>query len=88
MHEAPYVRNAPLLTVRTAPRGDGIQLVGGDWAVELGADLAAAARHLATTWNFHDPLVDALRALLAEPTDAGTAARAKQVLAALDRAEV
>lgn len=88
MNKAPYVRNAPLLCLRARPRGDGIELVSDGSSVEwLPMSHVVSAQHLATTWNFHDPLVDALRGLLAAPADPGAIEQAQHVLGALDQAE-
>jgi hypothetical protein len=90
MRDLPYVRNAPLLAIGANVSSEAVELVGGDVAIELRAsaeadrmDLASTARHLAKTWNFHDPLTDALRALATAPQDNDALTQAQRVLTAL-----
>ena len=90
MYDVPYVRNAPLLAVRAGLGSDGFELVGGHLAIGLStsgqaglADLESTARHLATAWNLHDPLVDALRDLAETSHDDAAIRQARLVLAAV-----
>jgi hypothetical protein len=90
MHDLPYVRNAPLLSVGESVSSGAVELLCGDVAIELRSSVGAsrmnlesAAQHLTTTWNFHDPLVDSLRALAKAPQDNIAIKQAQRVLAAI-----
>ena len=90
MLEPPYVRNAPLLLVKAGGDPRVVELGFGEVTLEVRSpdasarvDLVGTARALATAWNYHDPVVDALRALVAAPTDKSAIGQAQQVLAAL-----
>ena len=88
----PYVRNGPLLVAAERRESQGaITLIGaGGSGLEIRAigqfDVQSAGAHLALSWNFHDPLVDVLRAVV-EAGDASALDHARKVLGAIKARE-
>ena len=90
--EPPYVRNGPLLEANNrenAPKSIRWHLNTGA-ILEVHAHGASQAGLIAdrleVSWNCHDSLIDALRALVAEPDSSAALAHAKRLLRYIDDA--
>lgn len=89
----PYVRNGPLLEAdNRESSAKSIQWhLTPEAVLEVRAHGASQAEliadRLGRSWNFHDPLVDMLRALLAQPDSSTVRADAKLLLTDIDGAE-